>query len=86
MILITGSSGYVATHLLPLLKDWDCIGIDLLEGNQTNVVLDIANYHPPSSVNVVVSLAAARFDYGVSADEYFIQNVDAHISFWVMTT
>jgi len=81
MILLTGSSGYVATHLTPLLGKDDYIGVDLVKSTKTDIVMDIANYLPTFNFDVIVNLAAARFDYGVSANKYFDQNVNAHISF-----
>jgi hypothetical protein len=68
-VLVTGSSGYVSSLLLPLLKEgYDITAIDRVQGVHTDIVSDIAAYD-------LRDCAAARFDYGISADVYFEENV-----------
>jgi nucleoside-diphosphate-sugar epimerase len=80
-LIITGSSGYVGSFLLPLLKRrFDVTAIDMVQGEYTDVVSDIAadNLRDKLSSDedfVVIHCAAARFDYGISANVYFDENV-----------
>ena len=86
-VLVTGSSGYVGSLLLPMLKQrFDVTGIDIAEGAHTDIVSDIAvdDLHDKLSSDedyVVVHCAAARFDYGISANVYFEENVSKTKSF-----
>jgi len=86
-IIITGSSGYVAEHLIPLLnKDHNLICIDLVSSKFTDIVGNIANGESFKSLDVsknytVINLAAARFDFDISADKYYEQNVTDHQNF-----
>ena len=42
-VLITGSSGYVASYLIPMLsKHGDIIGIDLMPSNNTEIISSIS--------------------------------------------
>ena len=44
MIFVTGSSGYVGSALVPLIRKTDeLIGIDLIASDQTDWVMDIAS-------------------------------------------
>lgn len=80
-ILITGSSGYVGSFLLPMLKRrFDVTAIDMVPGEYTDVVSDIAADNLRDKLRsdedfVVIHCAAARFDHGISANVYFDENV-----------
>ena len=80
-LIITGSSGYVGLFLLPLLKRrFDVTAIDMAQGAHTDIVSDIAADNLGDKLSsdedyVVIHCAAARFDYGISANVYFDENV-----------
>lgn len=89
MIFVTGSSGFVASALVPWLRKTDkVIGIDLKPSDLTDWVMDISSID--FSVELakfsdqeisIVNLAAARFDFGAEADDYNRLNVLAHSEF-----
>ena len=82
-VLVTGSSGYVASVLVPLLKETnEVIGVDLRSSELTNWVIDIASSDfrikltgLSNSAVSIVNLAAARFDFGAKAEDYYRLNV-----------
>ena len=80
-LLVTGSSGYVGSCLLPLLKRrFDVTAIDMAQGAHTDIVGDIAaddlcDKFSSDEDYIVIHCAAARFDYGISANVYFEENV-----------
>ena len=80
-VLITGSSGYVGSFLLPMLKrSFDITAIDRVHGEHTDIISDIAADDLRDKLSsdedyIVIHCAAARFDYGISADVYFEENV-----------
>jgi len=86
---VTGSSGYVGSALVPLIRKTDeLIGIDLLPSDQTDWVMDIASSGFRIEVSTfsesaisIVNLAAARFDFGTKAGDYYRLNVLAHEKF-----
>lgn len=81
ILLVTGSSGFVASDVLPrLADDFTIIGIDRNPGTFTSVEADIsklvlATDLLPMEGFYVLHLAAARFDYGASAIDYYTDNV-----------
>jgi nucleoside-diphosphate-sugar epimerase len=85
--LLTGASGYIATHLAPALKDRGCevIGVDR-EGNpqasldcfiRGDLVEPDLCSRAVRGVDAVLHLAAARADWGLSDDEYYRDNLEA---------
>ena len=86
-ILVTGSSGFVASDLIPRLNEFEVIGIDITKNNNTNFSLDISSNEIrtlASKINekfTVVNLAASRFDFGASAEDYYKLNVKCHEKF-----
>lgn len=80
-LLVTGSSGYVGSFLMPLLKErFDVTAIDMTRGVHTDIVSDIAADDLRGKLSsdedyIVIHCAAARFDYGISANVYFEENV-----------
>ena len=87
LILVTGSSGYVASSLLPLLrKVAPVVGVDKVPSRHTDILADIGNYEF-NFENVIgkslclINLASARFDFGAVAKDYYEMNVNAQKSF-----
>ncbi|MDC1319510.1 NAD(P)-dependent oxidoreductase [Litorivicinus sp.] len=88
-ILVTGSSGYVASDLIPRLsRIAKVVGIDLVPSGRTDYSVDIASKEFGSISNTlldgevtIINLAAARFDFGASAEDYFGLNVSCQECF-----
>lgn len=86
-ILVTGASGFVAEHLLPLLKSDSnfVVGLDRLEKASgpvdTFVSCDINEAADSVSeacrCDIIIHLAAARADWGISDAQFYRDNVDA---------
>ena len=81
-ILITGSSGFVCSTLIPMVKNhfYDVVGVDLVHSAFTDIVSDISSTNLSAELNVncdyiIIHCAAARFDYGISAKKYLAENV-----------
>ena len=83
--IVTGSSGFVASNLIPELKKIiNVIGIDITNSSYTDYCIDIGdndlegilqNY---SDHNItIINLAAARFDFGSEPDDYYYKNVQS---------
>lgn len=91
VVLVTGASGFVAEHLIPILKDqlnYIVVGLDrksnpsaicdyYIESDLNN--LDISHFQDIPQIDMVYHLAAARADWGISDNEYFFDNYDASI-------
>lgn len=82
-VLITGSSGYVASELIPLLRanGHECVGVDRIPSQYTSRSqaiehIDISKTFDGSMFSVL-HLAAARIDFGVTAENYYDANVFA---------
>ena len=87
-IIVTGSSGYVASSLVPRLTEFaEVVGVDRKSSVATTVVGDLTS---ESSLNEILSscgtetedysilhLAAARIDFGAKAEDYYRDNVSA---------
>ena len=88
-VLVTGSSGYVASDLIPrLCNKAKVYGIDLSPSEFTDIQVSIADQKLNSYLETmtgegiyVVNLAAARFDFGATAKDYFRLNVECHANF-----
>ncbi len=88
-ILVTGSSGFVASELIPELKKYfEVIGIDLIPSENTDVICDISSKDEIKEIlklndriDVLINLAAARFDFGSDARAYLHLNLDCHEKF-----
>lgn len=88
-ILITGSSGYVASNLIPQLEPYaEIYGFDIKASPYTNFQMDIASDDFINCIGgilkaniTVINLAAARFDFGATASEYYNLNVKCHKKF-----
>ena len=86
-ILLTGSSGLVAQKLLPLLNQhYNVYTIDRIPNKSTDIVSCITNENilnkiPRDKDFIIVHLAAARFDYGISPKFYYQENVNNTVLF-----
>ena len=88
-ILVTGSSGYVASDLIPRLKESQNVyGLDLLPAFNTDFIADIGDKKILSLLEtlnlnqlIIINLAAARLDFGATANDYFKLNVEYHEKF-----
>ena len=86
-VLITGSSGFVASDLIPKINDKvTCIGIDSTPGKYTSITDDISNFRDhrkkiESDTFSIINLASIRSDFGISAKKYFEKNVTNHSKF-----
>jgi len=89
LILITGSSGYVAKEVVTTLRNsYTTIGVDVAPGPHTDYVCDIGSEEFQKlsaklrNKNVsIINLAAARFDFGSKAGSYYHLNVTQHREF-----
>ena len=85
-VLVTGSSGYVASELIPRLSDYfSVVGVDKRSSLVTDTIMDISSSdfqsvvdEMPSEGVSIVNLAAARFDFGADARDYYDSNVSCH--------
>lgn len=88
-IVVTGSSGYVASDLIPRLKkSHEVFGVDLCSSENTAVLANIGSQEFSEFIDnlchvkaTVINLAAARFDYGATAADYYSLNVSCHERF-----
>lgn len=88
-VLVTGSSGYVASNLIPLVKEIATVfGVDKDFSQYTNIHNSVESpefVHSlkqlPCNDLMIVNLAAARFDFGATARDYYRLNVDCHEKF-----
>lgn len=86
-VLLTGSSGYIAGWLGPALREagYSLVGLDRRKRERTFLdtfhhgdLLDSDVVHDAlSRVDMVVHLAAAKGDWGISRDEYYRDNLEA---------
>ena len=89
-VIVTGSSGYVGSHIIDILKkNYDLLCIDKEPSIYTDIVADIADHTLESSLDlneeyILVNLAACRTDHDVTAKEYFESNVRKHEIFLEM--
>lgn len=89
MILITGSSGYVGSQLIPRVRSVArVIGVDVIPSEFTDIVVGIESLEFKMALREfdcdeinVINLAAARFDFGATAKRYYEMNVEHHESF-----
>lgn len=86
-VFVTGASGFVAEHLIPVLRSmgWFVYGTDRKEIPSAEcddfISLDLVDMKPSDlkghSFDLVIHLAAARADWGVSDNEFFRDNEEA---------
>ena len=77
-ILVTGSSGFAAEFLIPLLKHggFDVIGLDQKTGKHTNLIQDISkSFDLTEKIDVIIHLAAKLEHDRCSKRDYFATNV-----------
>lgn len=85
-ILVTGSSGYIARHVVPSLKErgYTLVGVDRRNGFshsldkfiQGDLLDDTVLERSLQGVDCVLHLAATKDDFGVSDAEYFQDNLE----------
>lgn len=81
MILITGSAGFVGQRIINELRSANIkvVGIDVVESDTTDILMNINDMEwswLEKDQNLhIIHCAAARFDYGVHAQEYHAKNV-----------
>lgn len=88
-IIVTGSSGYVASDLIPRLKkSHEVFGIDIYPSEYTTILTNINSQEFSEFINnqsqnnyTLINLAAARLDFGSMAEDYFRTNVECHEAF-----
>jgi nucleoside-diphosphate-sugar epimerase len=87
-ILLTGASGYIASDLIYRLNSFQIIGVDLINSENVLCHEDIASKRFKTYIEkykntefIVINLAAARFDFGATADQYYKLNVECHEKF-----
>lgn len=88
-VIITGSSGYVASDLIPKLKKKiKIVGVDQLPSKFTDLLTNIGSEDLSNQLEkfvdeeiIIVNLAAARFDFGANAKDYYNFNVRSHENF-----
>ncbi|MDB2604762.1 NAD(P)-dependent oxidoreductase, partial [Gammaproteobacteria bacterium] len=87
-ILLTGASGYIASDLIYRLNSFQIIGVDLINSENVLCHEDIASKRFKTHIEkykntefIVINLAAARFDFGATADQYYKLNVECHEKF-----
>lgn len=86
-LLITGASGYIASHLIPPLhqRDYTLVGVDRDGGAPSEldrfVQGDLCEpgiaREAVSDVDQVLHLAAAKGDWGISEEEYYRDNLES---------
>ena len=93
IVLVTGSSGYVGSCLVPKLSAEGLLplGVDSRPDRNTKYISDISSEKFSSQFSrtnefTIVNLAAARFDFGARAEEYYRLNVDCHEKFLLSLT
>ena len=81
-ILITGSSGFIANHLIYKLRDnFDCniYGIDLKTSLNITYVFDVRkkfkNLKIPKQIDLIINLAAIHREPGHQPYEYYDTNI-----------
>lgn len=79
-ILITGSSGFIANHLIQSLKNKNIIyGIDLKKSKNTTYQFDVRKVFKtqilPKKIDLIINLAAVHREPGHKPNEYFDTNI-----------
>jgi nucleoside-diphosphate-sugar epimerase len=88
-IIVTGSSGYVASDLIPRLKkSHEVFGVDVYPSEHTAILANINSRKFSEFIDnlshnnfTLINLAAARLDFGATAEDYFRTNVGCHEAF-----
>jgi nucleoside-diphosphate-sugar epimerase len=86
-LLITGASGYIAGHLIPVLSQqgYTLTGVDREDGPpdqldqfvQGDLLESKVCKQAVQDVDAIVHLAAAKGDWGISEEEYYRDNLEA---------
>ena len=79
IILVTGSSGFVAQSLIPKLEKlgFDVIGLDWKNGKHTKIIHDITKpLEIEDDIDMIIHLAARLEHERCSKEEFFETNVD----------
>ena len=91
-ILLIGAAGYVGLNLYHyLFKDFNIISVDKFKNETINHNLDVSSVEFVEFCKkirekykklTIINLASAKYDYGLSASEYYRQNVDILSNFF----
>jgi len=89
LVIVTGSSGYVASNLVPRLRaKANTCGVDIFFSEHTDIQVSIESTEFRDCLGrfndkeiVIINLAAARFDFGATAKDYYRLNVACHTKF-----
>ena len=82
LFIVTGSSGFLGRHLCNLLERevHQFIGVDRIPSKSTNIIKSLSKLTlddiPKDRRIAVIHCAAARTDFGLKAQEYFVENVE----------
>jgi len=80
-ILITGSSGFIASHFInaPFCKYHEFFGIDICKSNNTQKIINLKNKinqnSLPKKIDLIINLAAVHREPGHQPNEYFDTNI-----------
>jgi len=88
-VLVTGSSGYVGADLMPRIKSKQvAFGVDISPSEYTDIEASINSQEfqlfseeLECDQLTIINLAAARFDFGATAGDYYRLNVECHEMF-----
>ena len=78
-VLLTGSSGFISSHLISALNNQNIFGIDLINSKNTNLIFDVKKKintsRLPRKIDLIINLAAIHREPGHKNTEYFDTNI-----------
>ena len=70
-VMVTGSSGYVASGLIPLLSEnFSVFGVDSLPSLLTNTVIDISSIDFQQFTDAATNVAVISYEYSSLNDRW----------------